>query len=329
MNYHFSGHETFPMRLLWPRKTYEEAVRAFVAGEKSDFRSESAMIRMGVGRNMLKSMEFWGKAIGILNEDGSPTVLGRELFGQTFGSHESISVQDTDTVGLDPYSEKSASAWLFHWHVASSPWHSTTLWYLFNRFNRQSFTREQLLADFMDFLEREKSRGNLKQIPSMKTLDGDITTLLRAYCPRTRGVGVLRKVEADLKNGEEVADSVFRELKLLAFNSSRYMFSRTSHVSLNQPLFAMTVLEYWQKLRARQLTLDFNQLAYMDGSPGKVFKLDELSLGNYLSNLSDVTEGRLRWTEQNGLRHVTCIADDGEIPILHSLLMRKAFGKED
>lgn len=58
--------------------------------------------------------------------------------------------------------------------------------------------------------------------------------------------------------------------------------------------------------------MDFNKIAYAEGSVGKVFKLDEISLDNYLQQLEEITQGALIFTEQNGLRQLICTVDYSE-----------------
>jgi hypothetical protein len=61
LNFRFSGHETFPCRYTWLPK----AVRS-LSGDASLFRSEDqAMVRLGVGKNMVRAIRFWSEAAGM------------------------------------------------------------------------------------------------------------------------------------------------------------------------------------------------------------------------------------------------------------------------
>jgi hypothetical protein len=48
----------------------------------------------------------------------------------------------------------------------------------------------------------------------------------------------------------------------------------------------------------------FETIAYGEGSPGRVFKLDEDSVAERLMGLGDLTGGFLAWTDTAGLRQV-------------------------
>jgi hypothetical protein len=54
--YTFSGHDSFQCRQLWLKKGYD-----FVR-EGKDFNDEDAVVKLGVGKNMVSSIRFWLKA---------------------------------------------------------------------------------------------------------------------------------------------------------------------------------------------------------------------------------------------------------------------------
>ena len=107
----FSGHETFPFRYTWLKK----AVDAVDADEYA-FHADDAMVKLGVGKNMVASMRHWGMATGMLSEAparrGSrirpqrATDLGRRLFRDG---------------GWDPFLEDPGTLWLLHWQLVSVP----------------------------------------------------------------------------------------------------------------------------------------------------------------------------------------------------------------
>lgn len=320
----FAGHQTFPFRQLWPYKAYHEACEAQFDGRRP-FDEDTVMARLGVGANMVASMKFWARSIGIVNAgDYSPTEFGQDIFG-------SPKVGFSD--GLDPYCESASTLWLFHWALAKNSRVLTVLWFVFNKFNRPVFSKNDLTEDLLVFLHEQEAAGRLK-MPSAKTLERDIEVVLRAYSPKTRDVGVLRKVVAQLDNAEDVADDPLRELGLIKIHSINngsfnYSFVRAAHPSLNNALFACCLLDYRASMQDGFVTLDFNRLAYDEGCVGRVFKLDENSLGEHLQQLSDTTGGVLQWSEQNGLRQVVCKENDAKkLAKLQKQMLEKAFENE-
>ena len=77
----FSGHETFPLRYGWLKKSYDAVARTENTSEnKSVFLGDDAISRFGVGKNMVASMRHWGSAVGIVNDyQGSPVIRTTEL----------------------------------------------------------------------------------------------------------------------------------------------------------------------------------------------------------------------------------------------------------
>ena len=59
----FSRHETFHPRYGWFKKAYAEA-----ACDPQAFNAEHAPIQLGVGKNMVRSIRFWGLAAKLITD---------------------------------------------------------------------------------------------------------------------------------------------------------------------------------------------------------------------------------------------------------------------
>ena len=69
--YRISGHETFSFRYTWLPK----AVRALASDPFLFSNEENAMVALGVGKNMVRSIRFWSQAASIIRAapmDGNP-----------------------------------------------------------------------------------------------------------------------------------------------------------------------------------------------------------------------------------------------------------------
>lgn len=66
-------------------------------------------------------------------------------------------------------------------------------------------------------------------------------------------------------------------------------------------------------------SLSFETIAYGDGSPGRVFKLDEDSIAERLFALEELTEGSFIWTDTAGLRQVHRKTSETEVIKLNML----------
>jgi len=155
-NLTFSGHESFICKQLWLKKAFD------FANEGRSFNDETSVIDLGVGKNMVASLRFWGKAFEMLTERDAPTELAQYLFGKN---------------GKDVYLEDYGTIWLLHYHLVKTG--KASIYNLvFNEFRRErvDFTREQLLG----FLIR-KCREFNANTDNENTIQRDINIFLRTY----------------------------------------------------------------------------------------------------------------------------------------------------
>ena len=74
----FSGHESFFCKSLWLKKAFD----AMALGV--DFSAPEAVTALGVGKNMVSSIRFWSRAIG-LSVDDNPTEIASLIFDSEVG----------------------------------------------------------------------------------------------------------------------------------------------------------------------------------------------------------------------------------------------------
>lgn len=299
----FSGHETFPLRQLWLRKAYDAAVEGHGASAKEVFAPEIGIRRFGVGKNMVASIRHWALACDVISEarDGKVEIAqtGHALFGAD---------------GLDPYLQKPATSWWIHWLLSGRAKRSTTWWWVFNQTAQQIFDVDVLTDSLKTAVEQAGHKT------SMVTLKRDVEVCIRCYVTKRDGRG-----------GDDAAEPLLAELGLLNERPGGGLtFLRGAQNSLPNEIFAMALLEFWDareaSLGAGRATLSFEAISHEYGSPGRVFKLDERSVGERLSALEEVTDGQLRWTDTAGVRQVSRQLR-GTQSDLANTLFRKAYGK--
>src|SRR3974390_179077 len=74
----FSSHETFVFRHSWLKKAVDAVIE-----DPEIFTRDSAIVTLGVGKNMVRSIRHWGLATGILAEE--PKSRGTRLGVTDFG----------------------------------------------------------------------------------------------------------------------------------------------------------------------------------------------------------------------------------------------------
>src|SRR4051812_15555302 len=110
----FSGHESFQLRYAWLPKLVRE-----LRQDSSLFAAEDAVVRLGVGKNMVDSLRFWATAlelIGLSSEGFKPTPLLDHLLGEE---------------GWDPYLESTSALWVLQWQLTRRPDRASTWHYSF------------------------------------------------------------------------------------------------------------------------------------------------------------------------------------------------------
>jgi hypothetical protein len=158
LNLRFSGHETFHCRHFWLKKGFDFIHQGL------DFKEPEVVVNLGVGKNMVSSIQFWLKAFDI-SENGELSELGKNIFSED---------------GFDKYLENNGTLWLLHYFLLKKDYASLyKLTFLDFRKTRISaeFNEEQII----DFITKLTIRNGLKVSP--KSIENDVKVLIRNYVP--------------------------------------------------------------------------------------------------------------------------------------------------
>jgi len=253
MKLSFSGHETFAAKTYWLKKGFD-----FIKQEKR-FSDDSAVVDLGVGKNMVVSIRFWMKAFGVLDEHDNLTPFAEFLFGEN---------------GADVYTEDTLTLWLLHYQLIKQKRASIySLVFDYFRRERHDFTKPQLY----NFLKRkiEELKGGTF---SDTTLDSDIRIFLSSY------------ISSNPKDIEEGYSNILQELNLLSHYTQLddhghkidwYRFDVSPKMDL--PIEAMLYVIKDNETYGNSISL--SALANDEGSLGSVFLLTEMALGEKLKEI--------------------------------------------
>jgi len=263
MDLRFSGHETFIARTFWPKKGYD-----FIKSKKK-FSDKNTVVELGVGKNMVSSIQFWMKAFGLLNEkDNSPTEFADFIFGEN---------------GTDPFLEDIATIWLLHYHLVKTNY-STIYNFIFNdlRAERAIFNKQQLIS----FINRKYSEIGNNSFNS-NTINKDISVFDRLY----------KKLDYSSVSGnfEEEINSVLLELELinttveekLKEGSNKKEKIEWYHLhgeyrnNLPAEIVLFSILDNFQEAK----NVAFRRLQTEPNSPGMVFLLSKDGLFKKLKEI--------------------------------------------
>ena len=181
---YFARHETFHPRHGWVKKAVDGA-----ATDPHLFNQDEAVVRLGIGKNMVRSLRFWGMALKVLAEvprdTGRVPAIVPSSFGQAmFGGG-----------GWDPYCELPGTLWLLHWSLLKPPSSAPVWWLAFNEFPAVEFTAEEL-EHFVSERTQDWSFTNESAIKK------DVLCLLRMYASG----------QSKRASFEDLVDCPFREL---------------------------------------------------------------------------------------------------------------------
>jgi hypothetical protein len=290
----YSGHETFPFRYAWLPKAYQAIA---LEGPKALSTDEHAMVRLGVGKNMVNAIRFWMVATGIvkpLMEGGyQHTAFGRLLLDPERGT--------------DPYLEDLRTLWLLHWRLCSNSGDDALFaWdFMLNRWHQPEINRTEVLPILRQEAERERQDNGGRPLSDV-TLEQHFDVFLHTYVPtRSRKGEILEDnldsplVELDLITavGERRVDATGRR-------ETVYAFRRERKPEITPALFAYCLDEFWRIRHENEQTLSFRQLSSGNGSPGQVFKLPEDDLRERMSALMHDTGGCFLFRESSALPHI-------------------------
>lgn len=259
----FARHETFHPRFGWLKKGFDRARQDQTADPPSNsFLADDGPVRLGVGKNMVRSLRYWCRAFKLIDAQDQPTDFGRQL------------LQDD---GYDPYLEDPASLWLLHWKLLEdcddAPQWATAWSLVFKQFTGTEFTAE----DLVDFLRRAVQQFDRKKI-SDSSLRKDVSCLLRMYA--------MQPITPKNK-GEDSLDCPFTALGLIdgAGDGRLYGFRIGDKPTLPPEIIVYACLCYVSQ-RETAKTTPLSALVYGEESPGMAFKLREETVSRAIAHLS-------------------------------------------
>ena len=251
----FSGHDTFHCRHLWLKKGYDFIKK----GRK--FTDDDAVVELGVGKNMVSSINFWMRAFGIIDKDGLLTDFANYIL---------------DDAGKDPYIEDEATLWLLHYQLITQNIASTYS-LIFNEFRREKieFTRDNFIA----FVVRKAEELNMSQI-NKNTLSTDFEVLTKMYI----------RTDAQSKDREDTFSGLLTELNIIQEEKRKvddktvtfYSISTEDKSEIPDEVLLYTILDndnFDKSISLYTIEQEFNQA-------GSVFAMGRTGLINKIESIS-------------------------------------------
>lgn len=253
----FSGHESFVCRYGWLPKVFK-AVSANPLLMRDE---ELAMTTLGIGRNMVKSLQFWAEAAGVIRASGAaghgPGPIGIRLF---------------DEPGWDRHLESLESLWLIHWQLSSSA--NLAAWNeVFGEGKLVRFDRQRLISALA-----QRGAGSARPLAS-STLEQHASLFIQSYFQAERG-------------SDDTSWCPLQDLGLIKATKTEdgrtlYNSDAAAPVGLSLRVFGMALVDFVTRQGKTNTSADFGQVLKGDYSPGVVFRLDEYQLRQFIENVID------------------------------------------
>lgn len=155
----FSGHESFKCKTHWLKRGYD-----FICNG-GNFNDEDAVVKLGVGKNMVTSIKYWMKSFGFLDSNSELTNFAHTLI--------------SDEVGKDPFFEDIGSLWLLHYMLIKEDY-ATIYKTVFIDFHRQ---RNEINKHRLhNFIRHFCFAPEYQYLYNENTIKRDIDVLLHNYC---------------------------------------------------------------------------------------------------------------------------------------------------
>ena len=271
----FSGHESFACKSHWLKRGYD-----FVRGE-NNFNDDDAVVRLGVGKNMVASIKFWLKAIGLLKDAGL-VALANHLFD--------------DDNGKDPYLEDIGTLWLLHFLLIQTDY-ATIYKTTFVDYHRQrNIIEKSKLQNYIKHICFDET--GYKNLYNDNTVKRDIGVMLHNYCA---------------KNGSNVniedSNSLFAPLNLICEtekNTYRFNYDTRSDVPSLIFLYALLV-----KFEGRN-SISFEDIAEL----ALIFCLTNNDLLDIINYLCDLYPSEIVFSDVAGIKELQFKATLNSIDVL-------------
>lgn len=271
----FSGHESFACKSHWLKRGYD-----FVRGE-NNFNDDDAVVRLGVGKNMVASIKFWLKAIGLLKDAGL-VALANHLFD--------------DDNGKDPYLEDIGTLWLLHFLLIQTDY-ATIYKTTFVDYHRQrNIIEKSKLQNYIKHICFDET--GYKNLYNDNTVKRDIGVMLHNYCAKNGGnVNI------------EDSNSLFAPLNLICEtekNTYRFNYDTRSDVPSLIFLYALLI-----KFEGRN-SISFEDITEL----ALIFCLTNNDLLDIINYLCDLYPSEIVFSDVAGIKELQFRATLNSVDVL-------------
>ena len=235
----FSGHETFHCKEQW---LYKGVQLIDNHKDESIFKAESAIYKLGVGKNMVRSVHYWLKSFALIDDDDKFLPYSNYFFlNQKY----------------DPYLENPSTLYILQYLLCSKQYASLYS-LIFKDYFSDKTNNELTELQIISFLKRILSERNINKFTE-NTLKSDFKVFVKSYVSPKKN---LKTIEDDFSApllGLKLISDTSRKNDL---NQTIYRVNKTVRRDLSEFAFGFCILDYFEN----QSSIDFSDIANSIGS---------------------------------------------------------------
>ena len=212
----FSGHETFQCRNFWLKKGYDFLVN------HGSFNAEDAILRLGVGKNMVTAINYWLRAFSVKDEENNLSELAHKLLSDN---------------GWDPYLEDEGTLWLLQYLLVKKEL-ATIFPLVYKDFRKAKVASQFTISQLFKYLVKETTKAGVTVADN--SLKNDIKVFLKTYfAENTNGKSMeddLSSILIDLNLISKIDGAKIEEGELYQINVSE-------RKEIPTPIFLFCILD--------------------------------------------------------------------------------------
>lgn len=238
------GHEKFALREGWINKALK-----ILPDNEDAFTRKDATDLFGIGSNMVKSLRYWMRALGLTNISGTELSKVGKLIAK-----------------YDPYLENPFTLWIIHSNIAKNVDDATTWFMYFNRCDADDLEKNEIES----ILLREVSKYVAGASFSEKSLNNDVDVLLNMYS-KSKGKS----------DPEDKSVSPFSQLGLIKKMDGKYIKKHP-----NKKIFSEVLVLYELALRKiGKEGISIEDIVFKENGLAKIYNLTNVMANEYFDRL--------------------------------------------
>lgn len=306
LSFIYTGHQSFGLRISWLPK----AVAAIENNIDPFSDPRQGMKILGLGKNMVESLEFWVRATGVAKKVGAKWELTE--FALKVLSRKN---------GFDPFLENQQTLWLLHWNLCSG-WCEdgvTKRPYAWHFFANVFLDDEIVASEAVDHFAGAVSAQ--PKLLSAVTLRQHLDIFIRTY--------VSGESAGSRSIPEDALDSPLTTLGLIKRNGEKksangrrevvYRVNSGPKSTISTDTFRYCLQEWWTCVHATEQRLTLRDISFSEGGPGRAFRLPEMDIHSRLTVLASDYPKEWKLIESQNQRGIERLASCNSDSLLKSI----------